>query len=172
MRGGWRKARNVWAAATLALGGCGFHPLYAPGGSTAVGLKDIFVDVIPNRNGQLLREALERRLEGTGSDGSKQYELTVGLIFAGSAIGIQGDNSSDRTRFLGTASWTLKQPGFFGKKIVSGTVRSLDGANVIDEQFFYSDLSTEAIERRMGDNLADQIVQALAVYFRAHPNQV
>jgi LPS-assembly lipoprotein len=153
------------------LGGCGFHPLYAPGGGTAAGLGDVFVDVIPNRNGQLLREALERRLEGTGSDGSKQYELTVGLIFSGSAIGIQGDNSSDRTRFLGTATYTLKQPGLLGKKIMTHTVRSLDGTNVIDEQFFYSDLSAEAVQRRMAENLADQIVQELAIYFRAHPDQ-
>jgi hypothetical protein len=42
---------------------------------------------------------------------------------------------------------------------------------VIDEQFFYSDLSSEAIQRRMGDALADQIVQALAIYFRAHPDK-
>lgn len=169
MRVGWRRARVLVLVMTM--GGCGFHPLYAPGGKTVAGLRDIFVDVIPNRNGQLLREALERRLEGTGTDGSKQYELSVGLIFTGTAIGIQGDNSSDRTRFLGTAAFTLKEPGFFGKKIVSSTVRALDGVNVIDEQFFYSDLSTDAVERRMAENLADQIVQALAIYFRAHPDQ-
>ena len=166
---GWRKARVL--ALVMAVGGCGFHPLYAPNGTTAAGLKDIFVDVIPNRNGQLLREALERRLEGSGSDGSKQYILSVGLNFAGTSIGIQGDNSSDRTRFLGTAAFTLKEPGFLGKKIVSGTVPALDGVNVIDEQFFYSDLSTDAVERRMAENLADRIVQALAIYFRAHPDQ-
>ncbi len=166
-----RVAPTVAAMAVLAAAGCGFHPLYAPGGSAQTGLRDVFVDVIPNRNGQLLRQALQQRLEGTGTDGSKQYELSVALSFPGAAIGVQTDNSSSRTRFLGTANWTLRKAGPFGDKIVSGSVRSLDGANVIDEQFFYSDLSSEAIQRRMGDALADQIVQALAIYFRAHPDK-
>jgi LPS-assembly lipoprotein len=153
----------------LAAGGCGFRPLYAPGGATNAALKDVYVDVIANRNGQLLRQALQQRMEGEGSEGSKHYELSVALSFTGEAVGIQGDTSSDRTRYIGTARWTLKQPGDLGTKIVSGSVRSVDGANVIDEQFFYSDLSSEAIQRRMGDNLADQIVERLAEYFRAHP---
>jgi hypothetical protein len=40
---------------------------------------------------------------------------------------------------------------------------------VIDEQFFYSDLAQDAVYRRVADSLADQITQALSVYFRAHP---
>jgi LPS-assembly lipoprotein len=152
-----------------AAGACGFHPLYAPGGGANVALPAVFVDVIPNRNGQLLRQALQERLEGSDSSVSKRYELSIIYKFDGSAIGIQADNSSDRTRFIGTVFWTLKLPGVFGTKITSGTARSVDGANVINAQFFYSDLSAEAIQRRMSDNLADQITQALAVYFSAHP---
>jgi LPS-assembly lipoprotein len=167
--------RSLVAAAAvglaLACAGCGFHPLYAPGGSTQAGLREVYVDVIPNRNGQLLRQALQRRLEGSEGGGNEHFELSVALTLASDAIGIQSDNSSSRTRYLGTAHWTLHKPGAFGGKMASGTVRSLDGANVIDEQFFYSDLSGEAIQRRMGENLADQIVQALAAYFRAHPDE-
>jgi LPS-assembly lipoprotein len=172
-RAGWWHGMQVAAAilAATTLTGCGFHPLYAPGGSALPGLRDVFVDVIPNRNGQLLREALQRRLEGTGNDESKQYELSVTLVFAGESIGIQSDNSSSRTRYRGSATWTLRKPGFLGAKIATNTVHSLDGSNVIDEQFFYSDLSSEAIQRRMAENLADAIVQELAVYFRAHPEQ-
>jgi LPS-assembly lipoprotein len=166
--------RRVLSGAPLALlaavGGCGFHPLYAPGGAAQTGLRDIFVDVIANRNGQELREALQRRVEGTGTDGSKQYELKVSLIFVGNPIGIQPDTSSDRTRFAGTANWTLLKAGQ-SVKVVSGSAHSLDGANVIDEQFFYSDLSSDAIQHRMAEALADQIVQQLAVYFHTHPNE-
>ena len=156
-------------ALCLCIAGCGFHPLYAPGGQTARQFKAIYVDVIFNRNGQLLRQALQDRLEGQGSDGSKAYELSVTLSFTTEAIGIQPDTSSNRTRFIGVANWTLKKPGAIGARIVSNTVRSVDGANVIDEQFFYSDLASEAIQRRMADNLSDGIVEQLAVYFRAHP---
>jgi LPS-assembly lipoprotein len=164
-------AKATAAVTVIVATGCGFHPLYAPGGSAPTGLRDIFVDVIPNRNGQLLRQALQQRLEGTGTEGSKQYELSVALSFPGTPIGVQADNSSSRTRYLGTANWILRKAGPSGDKIVSGSVRSLDGANVIDEQFLYSDLSSDAIQRRMGDALADQIVQALAIYFREHPDK-
>jgi LPS-assembly lipoprotein len=164
-------ARAAAAIAVLACAGCGFHPLYAPGGSTQAGLREVFVDVIPNRNGQLLRQALQRRLEGSEGGGNEHFELSVSLSLSTDAVGIQGDNTSSRTRYLGTAHWTLHKPGAFGSKMAAGIVRSLDGANVIDEQFFYSDLSSEAIQRRMGENLADQIVQALAAYFRAHPGE-
>jgi hypothetical protein len=62
----------------------------------------------------------------------------------------------------------LKKAGFLGATVASGSARALDGANDINSQFFYLDLSTEAINRRMGDALADQIVQQIAAYFRTH----
>jgi LPS-assembly lipoprotein len=157
-------------AAPLVLAACGFHPLYAPSGATNVALDGIYVDVIFNRNGQLLRQALQDRLN-TSDDGTKKYELTVSYAVNVDAIGIQGDNSSNRTRYIGTARWTLKQPGFLGAKVTSGTARSVDGADVLDAQFFYASLAGQAIDRRMGDALADQIVQSLAAFFRAHPER-
>jgi LPS-assembly lipoprotein len=167
MINGWRA--GLAAAAGAAVCGCGFHPLYAPGSAANTAMPTVFVDVIANRNGQILRQALQERLEGTDANVAKQYELTISYQFASTGLGIQADNSSDRTRFIGTALWTLKRPGTFGTKVTSGVARSVDGANVINAQFFYSDLSAEAIQRRMGDALADQIAQQLAVYFRSHP---
>ena len=152
----------------LALAGCGFHPLYAPAGETNAQLSHVFVDVIPNRNGQLLRQALQERLDGPEA-GDKSYELTVSYIERTEAIGIQSDNVSTRTRISSEANWVLKKPGLFGAKVTSGTTRALDGTNSISGQFFYSDLSSEAIDKRMGDTLAEQIVEQLAAYFRAHP---
>jgi len=154
-----------------ALAGCGFHPLYAPSGATNAALNGVFVDVIANRNGQLLRQALQERLD-TDDEGPKKYELSVVYAVSTQALGIQSDNSSNRTRVVGSAHWTLKQPGLIGAKVTSGTARSVDGVDVLDAQFFYSSLAGQAIDRRMGDALADQIVQALAAYFRTHPNQV
>jgi len=74
-------------------------------------LKQIYVNIIPNRNGQLLREALQERLDGTGDGGEKHYELSVKLSYAGENVGIQPDTSSSRTRFVSTANWSLHKPG-------------------------------------------------------------
>jgi LPS-assembly lipoprotein len=154
----------------LALAGCGFHPLYAPSSATNAALSGVYVDIIPNRNGQLLRQALQERMD-SADGGNKKYELSVIFAVAGEAIGIQADNSSNRTRVIGTAHWTLKRPGLLGAKVTSGTARTIDGADVLDAQFFYASLAGQAIDRRMGDALADQIVQSLAAYFRAHPDR-
>jgi LPS-assembly lipoprotein len=154
-------------AMAMALSGCGFHPLYAPSGTTNADLGNVFVDVIPNRSGQLLRQALQERLDGTGG-GTKTYELNVVYIEHYEGIGILANNVGTRARISSTATWVLRKPGVFGDKVTSGSARSLDGTNAIAGQFFYGDLSSESIEKRMGDTIADQIVQELAAYFRTH----
>ena len=152
------------------LGGCGFHPLYEPGSQQDAALSAIFVDLIPNRPGQLLREALQAKLEGTDNAVAKRFVLGVAYAEHNNPIGIQNDNSSTRTRVNGDATWSLRAVGAGAPEITGGTVRTLDGFNVIDEQYFYSDLSQDAVDHRVADNLADQITQALALYFRSHPN--
>ena len=165
-------ARSMARAAALAglvtAAGCGFRPLYAPSGATNADIGRVFVDVIPNRNGQLLRQALQERLEGPGDGDSKAYELTVSYIEHYEGIAIESDNVSTRTRITSEANWVLKKPGLLGERVASGSARGLDGTNSIAGQFFYSDLQTEAIDKRMGDTIADQIVQQLAAYFRTH----
>ncbi len=155
----------------LALASCGFHPLYAPGGAQDVALSEVFVDVIPDRAGQLLRQALQQRLEGSDNAAAKRFVLSVSYAPHVVGIGIQNDNSSTRTRVSGDATWSLRAVGAVAgtTQITGGTVRALDGYNVIDEQFFYSDLALEAVYGRVADSIADQITQALSVYFRSHP---
>ena len=151
------------------LASCGFHPLYAPGSKTQAGLSEIFVDVILARNGQLLRQALQERLQGSDGEPQQHYILSVNYAVAGQGIGIESDNASTRNRFVGTAYWSLHTPGTIGQRITGGIARTVDGNDVIAAQFFYSDLNAEAVNRRIGEAIADQIVQALAKYFRTHP---
>jgi LPS-assembly lipoprotein len=166
-----RKGSHASIAAVLlaSLGGCGFHPLYASGGHTQAGLAEIYVDIIPDRNGQLLRQALQEKLQGTDENPQQHYILSVSYSISSQGIGIEADNASTRNRFIGTANWTLRKPGFAGQNITSGLARAVDGNDVIVAQFFYSDLNSETVNKRIGEALADQVVQALAIYFRAHP---
>lgn len=152
--------------ALLALAGCGFRPLYAPPGQNAL-TGDIFVDIIPNRNGQLLRQALQARIDGSDDRPDHQLVLSVAYGEGAQAVGIQHDNTSTRLVVSGNANWTLRR--LSGETLASGTQRALDGANLIEGQFYYNALNSEAIDRRVADNLADQIVLQLAAYFRAHP---
>jgi LPS-assembly lipoprotein len=42
----------------------------------------------------------------------------------------------------------------------------VDGYNLINAQYFASDLENEVVQRRLANALADQITMQLAVYFR------
>ncbi len=152
----------------LLVAGCGFQPLYAIRPAQTASLAAVYVNIIPNRSGQLLRQALQSRLEGAASGVAKRYTLDVGYSESIQGIGVQSDNSTTRNRDVGNAVWSLHSSDNTAIQIAGGTVRSLDGYNIIDEQFFYADLSEDAAERRLAEALADQIVQGLAAYFGTH----
>jgi LPS-assembly lipoprotein len=160
--------RHMLAGLSVALSGCGFHPLYGGGATRTARLAGIYVDTIPNRAGQLLRLALQSRLEGSTDDMAKQFTLGVSYYENIQGLGVQSDNSTTRARDVGTAVWSLRAAGQTDQ-LAGGTVRSLDGYNIIDEQFFYADLSQDAVEHRLASALADQIVTGIAVYFDKHP---
>ncbi len=159
------------AGLAAAVSGCGFHPLFAPGGKQSAAMQAVYVDIIANRAGQLLRQALQQRLEGSDDDVAKRYTLSVQFSEAAETLGVQSDNSFTRQRDIGRATWQLYPLGNTASPLVKGNVRSVDGYNVIDEQYFYMDLSEEATQRRLAQALADQIVIGLGVYFGKHSDK-
>jgi LPS-assembly lipoprotein len=164
--------RQMLALATGAtLSGCGFQPVYMPTASGSAGvaqreLAAIEVAIIPDRPGQLLRQALQDRLAMGASGVARRYELHVGFGISGEGIAIQPDTSPTRIRFIGNATWNLvaQDPG--RTQLTNGYATTVDALNIIDTQYFAADLSSEAIQRRMAESLADQITIQLAAYFR------
>ncbi len=149
--------------------GCGFHPVYGEGQPGAAALAAVYVSIIPNRSGQLLRQALQARLEGSSGDVPKRFTLGVGFSEAISGLDVQADNSTTRNRTVGNATWSLRAADNPAVQLAGGSVRSVDGYNIIDQQFFYQDLEEDAAERRLAQALADQIVLAMGIYFDKHP---
>ena len=163
-----RRALVSWVG--LSLAGCGFHPVYGSGGGVSSGaaydLATVDVALIPNRSGQLVRQALQQRFYGTGDEApAKQYQLVVSFGVAGAAISEQSDSSITRLRQLGSANWTLKRLDPAETTVAHGLARSLDGVNIIDQQYFASDIEGETVARRMADNIADQITLQVSAYF-------
>jgi LPS-assembly lipoprotein len=163
-------ATAAFGAAGLACG-CGFRPIYARGSAARAAMPAVYVKLIANRNGQLLRQALQARLEGSDDTVTKRYTLSIGYGETDQIVNVQADNSVTRLRSVGTATWALVPVDNSSNKLAGGTVRSVDGYNLIDEQFFYQDLSEEAVQRRLAEALADQIVIGLSVYFNKHPDK-
>lgn len=163
--------RRQVVALGLALSGCGFQPVYMPTATGKAGvaqreLAAIHVNLIPDRPGQELRQALQDRLELAGGDVKRRYDLQVGFSVAGEGIAIQNDNTATRVRLIGTAIWTLTAQDSGKTKLSSGFAKAVDAMNILDSQYFALDLENEAVQKRIAETLADQITMQLAAFFR------
>lgn len=166
-----RRRQLLAFAAGTTLSGCGFQPVYMPTASGNAGvaqreLAAIHVNLIPDRPGQLLRQALQDRLAMGSSGVAYRYDLTAGFGIGGEGIAILPNTDTTRIRFVGTASWFLAAQDPGRTQLAHGTAKAVDALNVIDTQYFNTDLENEAIQRRLANTLADQVVIQLAAYFR------
>jgi LPS-assembly lipoprotein len=155
------------------LPGCGFHPIYASAGTgtfgpAEAGLAQIAIGPIPERSGQVLRQALQERFERAGTGQARRYDLTVGLGLSADAIAIEPDSSVTRIRLYGAATWTLTAQDPQRTTLAHGTARALDGYNIIDEQIFAADMENDVVQKRIAEAIADQIAVQLAIYFNQH----
>ncbi len=166
--------RGGLGALTVALlGGCGWSPVYRAAGpaspDVAAALAAVNVRLIPERSGQLLRNALQERLERGYGAAAPRYDLAASFALAEEGVAIAQDSTSTRIRITGTAVFTLQSHDVGQSTLLSGTARSLDGLNAIGQEFFSQDLEREAITRRIAEALADQIALQLAAYFHRTP---
>ncbi|MDE8347594.1 MAG: hypothetical protein POH28_15675, partial [Acidocella sp.] len=153
------------------LSACGFTPLYGHAGDASVAgrLDLVRVGNIPDRPGQMLRLALESSLHAAGRPVAEDYVLNVSYGIAQSAIGIEADTSSTRTRFTGTAGFTLAPIGDPQRILDQGSVTAEDALNVIDQQYFASTLETDTVNQQLADEISAQITEQLAAYFKTQP---
>lgn len=164
-----RAVLSVSASAVLAA--CGFQPVYMPTASGQAGpaqreLAAIHVNLMAERPGMLLREALQARFEGAGVSVVPRYDLSVTYWMSGDVLGVQPDTTVTRIRFVGYANWVLTAQDPARTRLVDGSTRAADALNLIDTQYFAADLEVETIQRRMAQTIADQITLQLAAFFR------
>lgn len=163
--------RRAALGGLLLLGGCGFRPLYMPEGGgrgslAGDGLAAIYVPVYVNREGQLMRQALQRRFDGSGAGIAKQYDILAQPVIASEGIGILRDNSTTRFRMNGSVTWYLRKLDVAHTLLATGAARIVDGVNVNNQQYFALDLEMEAANKRVIEALADQVTQQLAIFLR------
>ena len=161
---------GIALAATLA--GCGFRAANLPpepgtGQDPAPELAAIRLGPTYGRNGQLLHQALERRLAARDrAVTAKRYELTLSILPAFEAQGYRRDGTPTRTRMTLSVPWTLKALGGAERAVASGNARAFDSFNLVDNEFFSSVLSSAEAERRLVEQVADDIVLRLALALR------
>ncbi|MDP3415002.1 LPS assembly lipoprotein LptE [Falsiroseomonas sp.] len=176
-RGGWSitsseslSRRGLFGGlGLLALGGCGFRPLYGSSGTADVRaeLSQIRVAIIQERFGQLLRRALTQRMgQSIGGPSQALYELQVAAAQQAEGVGIQRDGTPTRVRYIGTANWLLARIGPPRETLATGTERAIEAYNIPPNQFFAADSSREAAEHRLAETLAELVVTRIVVDFR------
>lgn len=166
-----RRGRIAGLALVLALGGCGFRPLYAThadGSSAAAGLRAVEIDLIPDRNGQILRNALLDRFYGDGGPTSSRYRLTITEHSTEELLGIQRDNSATKARMDVNARYVLVPTAITGKAgaappkpLLSGLAQSRVLYDINDDQYATL-VGKQSAYRQGADDVADQIMEAVA----------
>jgi len=158
----------------LLLPRCGFQPLYGEGAGgvpseAQADLSAITVGLIPERSGQLLRQALQDRFEREGVGVAHRYDLAVAYSIGQEGLSVQPDTSTTYVRVIGNVSWILRAQDPQHTQLSTGSARVFDSYNYIANQFFAADLEFETIQRRLAEEAADRITLQLATYFKRHP---
>jgi LPS-assembly lipoprotein len=169
--------RALFGRAILGLGlgttlaGCGFQPVYMPTASGKPGvaqreLAAIYVNVIGDRPGQLLRQSLQARLERGATGVAQLYDLNVSYGIGGEGIAVDQNNISSYTRLVARATWYLNADNIARTELTRGSARAADNFNVLDEQYFAADQENDFAAARLAEAVADQITLQIAAYFR------
>jgi LPS-assembly lipoprotein len=167
-----RRRALLGAAGLLGLGGCGFSPLYAPGGGGGEELRAemaaIRIGPVYERNGQLLRRSLQRRFEDSRPGTQARYLLSVTPTFGYEVLGYQRDGTISRVRVTATGNWNLATLAVPPQVLANSPIpyRSFDSFNIPDLQFFSADTAREAAEQRLVELLSEEISRAVVLELR------
>jgi len=158
-------------AAALALGGCGFHPLYARHGQSGydADLASIKVNTIPDRQGQLLAITLRDALNPRGARVGTRYTLDVKLESARLDIGIRPDGTASRAEITMTARFVLKDvaKSAEGSVVLDGTTHSVSSFDVLADNYATVVAQHSAEDRTLHD-VGDDILTRLELYVSKH----
>ena len=165
----WSRAALLVAA--LALGGCGFHPLYAHHGRNGfdADLASIKVSTIKDRQGQLLAIALRDGLNPRRARVETRYTLDVELTSGKQDIGIRADGTASRSEITLTAKFILKDARKPSDNaiVLQGVTHSVSSYDVLNDDYATVVAQHNAEERTVHD-VGDDILTRLELYVSKH----
>ena len=146
----------------MVLASCGFEPLYqtneAPLGQVAIS-DEIFVDVIGNREGQILRDLLQKYISRAPL-GSK-YTLDVSLDIKTRDLGINIDDVATRKVLWVTATFILTDAG---NPVLKGKSVNNVSYAVNDNEFITLNARNDEIEKSL-HIIAEDVKLKVSSYF-------
>jgi len=163
-----RSRVGVVAAAflLLALAGCGFRPLYGTHSSdphVTSDLSSIYIRPLPDREGQLVHNALLVRFNPKGEAGGARFQMDVNIGLNEGQVAVGRDGTATRALVTYSAAYTLFEGNI---ALTSGQFARIYSYDYVPQQ--YSDVSARAdVGRRAAEEIADEIRNRIATYFSA-----
>ena len=166
----WWHRTWCWAAlaATLAVGGCGFHPLYGRHDDVALNdaLSRVEIGPIRDRIGQQVRNALLDSITPSGLSGEPLYRLNVTLNESITSLAVQKTSDATRADLRLTASFQLTSLRT-GGSVMSNDSFAISSFNILNSEF--ATLMEENNARaRAVQELADEIRLKVSVFLRKY----
>lgn len=148
------------------LAACGFKPLYgermdSPAINDSLGT--ILVAPIPNRLGQLVRNAVLERIAPLGAPDAPAYRLEIKVDVEKTNVGIRQDESVTRITYRLNAEYRLRD---FATEdtLVTGKAWSTTAYDVVRSDFATL-VAEEDAQERLAEEVAEEIRTRLALYF-------
>ena len=149
--------RRLFLLSGLAtLAGCGFAPVYGPGGGGDALMGQVGVTAPHGRADFLLTREIETRL---GRPETPRYELRPEIRLRAEAIAIDRSNVSARANLIGTVRYTLTELET-GKVVDRGETTNFTGYSTFDTPIVTRAAERDA-EKRLMQMLADQMLTRL-----------
>ncbi len=167
--------RLILALAALAPAACGFRPVYgtaapqSPEASVSADLSRVEIGMIPDRSGQMLRNALIDRFYRTGRPVDPPLALSLTPVSETlTDLDITRESDSTRTQIRLRTDIALTERAS-GRTLLTRRIESVTSYNVLGSEFATRVTREDARRNALAD-LARQIEQELALYFaRARP---
>ena len=152
---------------SAALGGCGFHPLYASDGSQGGGQQifhSIYVEPIDGEvAGYEMRNSLIDLLHGASKPDAAEYRLSITIHQIVQGIAIENDASITRYNYSLQADYNLTDRRT-GKTIKAGSESTIAPYDVVASPYA-TEIAEHNAQKSGAHDLASRIQVELAVYF-------
>lgn len=154
--------------------GCGFSPLYGKQGEAQFGNEDllayVYIDNIPNREGQYLRNALIDRFYRSGRPVDPQYTLQIDDLDTRRVdLDITKTSASTREQVRMKANLRLTDKKT-GELLLQRRISATASYNVLESEFATRISRSEAQDNALLD-LSGQIETQVALFFQREEKQ-
>lgn len=159
------------AGLCLAVSGCGFQPLYgrAQQAVSVADLDTVQLPVIPDREGQILRNYLQESFNPDGRRSETRYHLGVELRRSTQSLGVRRDGTATRFNMTLEATITLIPAGA-DKAVFTGRAVTTVSYNNLEERFGTVAAEQDAL-RRGAKTLAANIASRVAVFLKSRKDR-